>query len=287
MGYVSVVIPYAENWYFDTVLDGIRDTLTNQRQDVQVSVVAPGPAARHAVTRILEQHLTDPACLGAIAMHFRLTGLHADRVHRSGKPVVLIGGRSEDFPVVRIDDTGTARVAVQHLIDLGLENIAYIGGYTADPDHFTIRADRARGYSDAMRDAGLETQASIRPSAFEFEAAKSVAMHMLQHQGRPTAVFAVVDEVAFGVIAAARDLGLRIPRDLSIIGIDDHKDATALQLTTMRQNPAAVGTAASARLLGETTIEDQVIPTELLLRTSTGPPPGSRPGILRRLLTKR
>ncbi|MFD1720432.1 LacI family DNA-binding transcriptional regulator [Amnibacterium endophyticum] len=296
MATVSVAIPYASKWYFEAALRGMRAAAAEDGHELDVWVEAPGPAARAAVATLIEQHLADSACIGAIAVHFRLHGDQVGRVLRSGKPVVLVGGRPDELPVVRLDDVEVARRAVQHLIDLGHRDIAHLAGAVTDPDDITIRADRVRGYSEAMRDAGLEMQASVRASAFDVGEATSAALRLLSADERPTAVFAAVDEMALGVLDAARTLGLAVPRDLSVIGIDDHDDSAAAGLTTMRQSPEAVGRAAVARLLGRTDVDDQVMDVELVVRTSTAPPPGpvaARPqrglkrGLLDRLVRRR
>ena len=286
MAIVSVVIPYADNWYFESVLSGVRSAAAEDGHELDVWVEPPGPTARRTVTARIEEHLADPRYVGAVAMHFRLHGEQVERVTRFGKPVVLIGGRSDELPVVRLDDAELAREAVQHLLDLGHHNIAHLGGSVTAPDDFTVRADRVRGYSEAMRDAGLEMQARVRACAFDIEEATRAALNLLSGEGRPTAVFAVVDDVAFGVLAAARELGLSVPRDLSVIGVDDHDGSAAAGLTTMRQVPAEVGRAAVARLLGRTDVDDQVIDVHMVVRTSTAPPPGAPQGLLARLLRR-
>lgn len=279
MAIVSVAVPFAANWYFDTVLRGVRAAMAEDGHELDVWVEPPGPAARQRVADRMAEQLADPSCIGAIAVQFRLQGPQVEQVTRSGKPVVLVGGPSDELPVVRLDDVAIARRAVQHLIDLGHHDIAHLGGSVTAPDDFTIRADRVRGYSEAMADAGLEMQATVRASAFELGEATRAATSLLSAPDRPTAVFAVVDDVAFGVLAAARELGLSVPRDLSVIGIDDHDGAAEAGLTTMRQLPAEVGRAAAARLLGRTDEDDQVIDVEMVLRTSTAPPRGLGPSV--------
>jgi DNA-binding LacI/PurR family transcriptional regulator len=95
---------------------------------------------------------------------------------------------------------------------------------------------------------------------------------------RPTGIVAASDEMAIGVRESARRLGLRVPEDLSVIGIDDYSLSGVLGLTTVRQDVAGQGTAAARLLLRALTEEDDspeqiVLPTELVVRESTGPPP--------------
>lgn len=105
---------------------------------------------------------------------------------------------------------------------------------------------------------------------------------------RPTAVFAASDEIAIGVILAARELGLSVPEDLSVIGIDDHPLAELFGLTSIRQDPPQQGELAVALILealaagsrGEETppARHTTIPASLVIRTSTSVPRGARIG---------
>ncbi len=105
------------------------------------------------------------------------------------------------------------------------------------------------------------------------------ALELLSGSRRPTAVLAASDEMAVGVLGAALKLGLRVPEDLSVTGIDDHDVAEPLGLTTIRQNIAAEGAAAARALLAllgilsRTEATDHEVPVELVVRRSTGPPP--------------
>ena len=107
---------------------------------------------------------------------------------------------------------------------------------------------------------------------------RASAMALLSGPDRPTAVLAASDEMALGVWGAARQLGLEVPRDLSIVGIDDHELAPVFGLTTVRQDVAAQGVAAASTLLAllglydPSAIPDQTFPVELVIRGSTTAP---------------
>ena len=125
---------------------------------------------------------------------------------------------------------------------------------------------------------------SFAASAWVFESdwsagdANASALALLSGPDRPTAVLAASDEMALGVLGAAHQLGLEVPRDLSIVGIDDHDLAAVLGLTTVRQAVAAQGLAAAQTLLGllglvtPEMMPEQTFPVELVVRTSTGRP---------------
>ena len=292
---VEVAVPFQDNWYFDVVCDGIADRMRTVGGDVGVRITTqrPGAEGRARVTELLHEALADPDCIGAIAVHFEFKPPQVERLLGHGKPVVVIGGRCAGLPSVFVDDEGVARRATQHLLALGHVSIAHLAGYALSPDDFTMRTDRVRGYSDAMRIAGLDEHSQVKPCEFTHDAAYRAARELLADPDRPTAVFAVADELAFAVLDAAQDLGLKVPEDLSVIGIDDHRDAASRGLTTWLQDPAEAGAAAADRLLGVVDEDEQLLGSVLIPRTSTAPPairapegPPARRSLLSRLLSR-
>ncbi|MGN6742885.1 MAG: LacI family DNA-binding transcriptional regulator, partial [Amnibacterium sp.] len=115
-------------------------------------------------------------------------------------------------------------------------------------------------------------------AGFQMPPAKVAARALLDSPDRPTAVFAGSDEMAFGVLLAAAELGLRVPEDLSVVGIDDHAWSEAFGLTTVRQDPQAQGATAARIVLDELQgrpSKQRVVRAEcsLVLRRTTAPPP--------------
>ncbi|MBW4043074.1 MAG: LacI family transcriptional regulator [Acidobacteria bacterium] len=286
MRFIAAAVPFADRWYFDQVLAGAADRAHAHATAVRVVVHAPGPRAHRLVAEDFAQQLEDRDCIGALSVQFDIDAEDAQLL-RSDHPVVVIGGRSGGLPSVFIDDAAAARQATEHLLALGHVRIAHLAGYTTAPDDFAMRGDRVRGYSAAMGAAGFEEISQIVPSGFEYGDARRAAVRLLSGADRPTAVFAVSDEVAFAVLDAAAELGLAVPRDVSVIGVDDHEDAERRGLTTIAQHPRALGRAAAARLFGETQNDQQRHEVELVLRASTDVPRGHQPhtrrGVLGRL----
>ena len=110
---------------------------------------------------------------------------------------------------------------------------------------------------------------------FTVDGGRSAAHVLLRRRSPPTAMFALSDEMAFGAIVAARDLGLTIPDDLSLIGVDDHEVSEVLGLSTVRQQVVEHGASAARALLvhladGGASRRSGVTPPELVVRTSTG-----------------
>jgi DNA-binding LacI/PurR family transcriptional regulator len=272
MSYVGVVVPFAGRWYFDQVLAGAETKAREHGAELRVTVRAPGPGAHREVARHLADLFADPDCVGALSISFDLDAEDARLLAAHDRPVVVVGGRSAHLPSVFIDDIATARLATEHLLSLGHRSVAHLAGYATAPDDFAMRGERVRGYSEAMAAAGLEERSRVVPAMFSREAAQRASRELLTSDDRPTAVFAVADEIALAVVDTAEELGLEVPRDLSVIGVDDHPDAAVRGLTTVRQDPEALGAAAAARLLGETQEDAQRQDVELVVRTTTGGP---------------
>ena len=119
----------------------------------------------------------------------------------------------------------------------------------------------------------------ILGSDWTAEAAARDSLVLLSGDDRPTAIVAASDEMAIGVRESARRLGLRVPEDLSVMGVDDYVLSEVLGLTTVRQDVGAQGQRAAEILLAtllegaETTELEVVVPTQLVVRDSTGPAP--------------
>jgi DNA-binding LacI/PurR family transcriptional regulator len=187
---------------------------------------------------------------------------------------VLIGGSALGFPTVMIDDLSAARIATEHLRGLGHTRIAHFTASDEAQSHHLILRRRVKGYRAAMESGGLEPEViehDLDPSA-----AYDAARRALQRPNRPTAVFAVSDDIAIAVLAAARDLDLRPGHDLSVVGVNDQPEALEEGLTTVRQQPAEMGATAVDMLVaglrpGLDPQQSRLHPSTLVTRSSTGP----------------
>jgi DNA-binding LacI/PurR family transcriptional regulator len=190
-------------------------------------------------------------------------------------PIVLLNNqRPGDYAYsVTIDNVGSARHAVEHLLGLGHRRIAYIGhssGYASE-------RDRRQGYELALTQAGVALNpAWIVQADSSPEGGAAAAAVLDRMDPRPTAIFCYNDITALGVLAYARERGLNVPRDWSVVGFDDLFLSQHLYppLTTVRQPMLDMGRAAAEVLLGliagkETTARVQM-PGELIVRQSTG-----------------
>jgi LacI family transcriptional regulator len=180
------------------------------------------------------------------------------------------------LPTVESDSYGGAQQAVRYLIELGHRRIGFIAGR---PD-LRSAAARDAGYRAALAEAGLAFDpALVGVGRYEEDVARESARRMLTLPDRPTAIFAANDLSALSIVGVARDMGLTVPADLSVIGFDDVPDAARAEpaLSTVRQPMQRLGAAAAqlvvALMNGETPEATHIrLPTRLVPRGTTAPP---------------
>jgi LacI family repressor for deo operon, udp, cdd, tsx, nupC, and nupG len=274
---VAVAVPVVNTWYFSEVVAAAEAVLADAGYDVLV-ISTPTPARRTAfVVQAGRQRRVD----GVIVVDLALAPDEIDALVRSGVPGVTSGFRTGSFPSVTTDNVAIGHVATSHLLGLGHERVGLITGQAEDPLHFSVPDDRLRGYRTALEKQGLAADPALEQSGnFSVEGGREAVQSMLDLADPPTAVLALSDEMAFGAVAAIRARGLRVPEDVSVLGVDDHDLAQIMDLTTVRQPVDRQGSTAARLLIAELEGDgggrpaDVELPTELVVRGSTGPAPG-------------
>ena len=192
-------------------------------------------------------------------------------------PVIATNRHPGDWmPAVVGDDVEGGRMATEHLLALGHRRIGVIAG----PRHASTAVERVAGFRLAheQRDLAVD-DALVVHSDFEVEGGVVGAHTLLSLSDPPTAIFAVNDTAAIGVMGAARQRGLRVPDDLSIVGYNDISVVAQLPtpMTTVHSPTALMGTVAVERLLaaiGDGALQGATLPVSLVVRSSTGRPAG-------------
>lgn len=193
-------------------------------------------------------------------------------------PVVLLEARHHSYSSVDYDHQIGAFKAVSHLVELGHRDIAIIGGKPETRLYSPIGKERLKGYRMALAMADIPVRDQLIMSGeWTSTDARSCATALLTGNRPPTAIFATSDVQAAGVLMAARELGVRVPDDLSVVGYDNLPVAEYLSLTTMWQHQDLLARNAATLLLeelrsGVRTGERVVLQPELVVRTSTGAP---------------
>ncbi|MDQ1556407.1 MAG: hypothetical protein QOI02_1409 [Actinomycetota bacterium] len=273
---VGVIIPFINRWFFGEVLEGIESSLTGAGYDLTLYRVSDDPEQRR---RVFDYFLVRKRVDAVIAVGIELTAQEILLLRSLGKPIVGLGGRIEGIPTLSIDDVEAARVATAHLLSLGHTRIMHLGGDQHEQLDFRVHAQRLSGFEQAMQDAGRST-ADVRAVPFSIPGGYATALRILADpRTRPTAIVAGCDEIAIGVILAARQLGIQVPTQLSVIGIDDHYLAEMFALTTLSQAPEAQGRMAVDLLMNELrqpsrpeSVERITVPVRLRVRSSTTAP---------------
>ena len=211
---------------------------------------------------------------GLVAITLGPTAAELDRLTEAGLPLVLIDQAHDTVPAVTVDDVEGGRLATEHLLALGHERIAFAGTEEPMDFRFTATSRRREGYAEALAAAGLEApeRELVLLGAHGREGGAATGRRLLDRPAPPTAVFAVSDMTALGVLEAADELGLRVPEDLSVVGFDDVEVARYAGLTTVAQ-PLRESGAHGAELLldmlegrGGTA---RRLPLELVVRATT------------------
>jgi alanine racemase len=283
---IGILTPHAlsssfSNPFFGMFAEGV--ALATEASGYSLHFISP---LRGSLGRAIGQASVD----GFIAVGLSSRHPEVETILRAGLPMVLVDSSSIDRrPAIEVDDRGGARAAAEHLLALGHRAILVMAVEPAvdatrdDPD--TVVNRRMAGYRDALGAAGVELRPEdIVAGAASIEGGQAAFRRAWEGGLRPTAVLAMSDAMAIGAMRAARDLGSRVPADLSVVGFDDVDLATQTDppLTTVHQPIRRKGRDAARLLLS---LVDEGRPdapssrrleTRLVVRASTAAP-GRRP----------
>jgi LacI family transcriptional regulator, repressor for deo operon, udp, cdd, tsx, nupC, and nupG len=275
---VALVVPHLSRWFFGTMLEAIESVLRDADLDVLLYHVGDLDDRREFFERLPARRKVD----AVVVVAFPVEEAERLRLELMGVQIIAAGGQHAVYPYVCIDDIAAGRQAMDHLIFLGHRRIAMIEAI--DPDQPTRPSGRSTAYHDALTDAGITIDPHLVVATdWGGEQGAEAMGRLLSLRDPPTAVYAHSDEVALGAIRTIRRAGLRIPEDISVVGIDDHPLASLTDLTTVRQPVHAQGTAAAQLLLallrGDPGVNRSVtLATQLVIRRSSAPPRSSKNG---------
>lgn len=271
-GLVGVMVPGVQAEYFGQLVDGVSEAL--YEHDVRV-VLCP-TRNEHERERSLLARLMHGTTDGAIIVHPTETNEELLQIRLREYPLVVIDPPQlidRSIPVVGSAHWSGGRVATEHLLQLGHRRIAVITG----PMQWSASKDRLAGYRSALQAADIQPSAELEvESDFMVEGGILAAERLLSLENRPTAIFALNDNMAVGVLHAARRRGISVPEELSVVGVDDAGLAAIVvpRLTSIRQPLQEMGRVAVSvlwRILQERTIEPApiLLSTQLMVREST------------------
>jgi DNA-binding LacI/PurR family transcriptional regulator len=272
-GNVKIVVPTLTSWFYAQAASTAQRIF--QHQGIPSTVLSfhhePGrvPPVPGSLDQLVQQAARDTS--GVLAMGLELGTPHVDALQGSGTAVLQLGQAARHLDSVGIDDELAAWTATSHLLELGHWNLALLAGTDS-----TMTARRA-GFERALAENDVETEQDfIVTTGTSMDSGYRAMNELIAYRGRPTAVVAGCDEIAFGALKALEEHGLTAPEDLSHVGIDDHPMSSLLHLSTVAQ-PVEDQAAVAASLLAERILSGtslgyprrQLLPTTVVPRRST------------------
>lgn len=268
---ILVIVPDIANSFYSRVLDGIEEAAKQSGFSPLLANSADDPEfERNCIEMVRARRVDGIIQLGARSIEDLL-----QRESGSDVPFVHAVERTDrsHAPSVGIDNVEAARLMTQHMISLGHQNIGVIGG-SASSD---ITIHRLNGYKAALSEAGISFDSTlVEYGEYSATSGMDSARSLLARAPAISAVFCLSDEIAFGVMSAARELGIALPQDLSIAGFDNVEfgQYTVPPLTTVRQPSRRMGACAMELMLellsspGNPTTKTVIMDAELVIRES-------------------
>ena len=228
-GTIGVLVPRLSDTVMAILFEEVALVCAQRSGFAIVATTHDDPRAERAAADSLLQQRVD----GLILTTARLDDDFTAQLRANGVPHVLALRTDGVSPSSTGDDELGGYLATRHLLDLGHRRIGVVAG----PSYASSAVGRLRGYRNAVQEAGADVDDGlVRASTFGMESGDDVARTLLAGPHRPTAIFAVNDNTAIGVLAAAQSLGLTVPHDLSVVGYNDIPLSARLPvpLTTVR-----------------------------------------------------
>jgi LacI family transcriptional regulator len=272
LGVIAVLVPDLTNPFFTEIVHKIEDVANEQGLTVVLGNSDERPEREADFLRTVAALRVDGAIIGATG-----DGAVASvrRLQAAGIPVVALDRRVGKLPIDIVLGAATepAQLLTQHLIQHGHRRIGMIGG----PASASTSRERADGYRQALREAGIEADPSLyRESRFSRSDGSKIGRELLEQPGPPTALLTANSFLAFGAMDAAESLGLSVPKDLAIASFDDFEIGPREPILTCADQPASeIAELAARRLLARLRGDDSeprtlTVGTDLRIRTSCG-----------------
>lgn len=268
---LGAVMPRLTDGVIATMFSGVQDAAEEAGYSVLLSSPPDTPEGIRRAAGFVASRNVDGLIMSSV---HRPGADFVSSISTYGTPLLLLSRHADSgLPAVTSDDREGGRLAARHLLELGHRRFGIVAG----PDHASTAHDRVEGFLDGIREGGgAVADIAVEPSAFEVDGGVAAAHALLAQNPRPTAIFSVNDTAAIGALGVARDLGLTVPIDLSIVGFNDIPIAAQLPiaLTTIRTQAHAMGVSAVEQLLhliAGRTPTSVTLPVELVPRQTTGP----------------
>ena len=273
-GLIGVIIPKINSYTTGEIVAGISSTLEPLRYQMLLANTNNSVAEEAAAYDLFRRQRV----AGVLHLGTTVNGGLVDAIREAGLPIVMIGQDASHLGITSViqNERSAARQMTEHLLGRGHTRIGLV---TVGEEDLQVGGERTAGYGDALRAWGLPVDPElIVRASFRAEAGEEAAERLLRMTGdaRCTAILAVTDRLAVGVMACLHDRGIRVPDDMAVAGMGDSDMARMVRpaLSTVHYDYADTG-AEAARLMLEMRetkngkVSRAVMPYRLVLRRST------------------
>lgn len=270
-GRIGVITPYFTAPSFVQRLRGVAEALKQTRYELVIYTVYSAQNLRSYLETLPLTHYLD----GLIILSLQFDDKFAQRLVDYQLPTVLVEYPHTVLNSVEIDDVAGGKLAGQYLVSQGHRSIGFVGDTTVPEYGIHPITQRLSGFRKALQAADISLlEQNLLLVPYDAEITHQKALAFLSNPDHPTAIFAATDLQAVGVIRAARELGLRIPQDIAVLGFDDLDLAEYVGLSTIRQHLDESGRIAAELLLSSISGKSQAIqhiqlPLEIVERETT------------------
>ena len=271
---IGVVVPNLVTHYYAAVLDGIEDEARKEGYSViSANTHEDTDSEIRAIDNFISLHVEGIiACLSQNTTDYS----HFEEIANMGIPLVFFGRTclTDRFSSVTANGDEAAFQATQHLIDTGSRRIAFIGG----PNHLDMVKRRKHGYLEALRENRIPIDRNlVACEKIDYQWALETTSRLLSlpKEERPDAILAFNDIITFAAFTAIKQLGLRIPEDVALIGFTDdvHAQYVTPKLSAIEDQSRLMGQTACRLLLknigGDSKIYREIVPQKLVIRESS------------------
>jgi LacI family transcriptional regulator len=274
---IGIIVPDVSNLFFNDILRGVETEARRNGYSIILCDSNEDPVQEQELLTVLIRRRVDGILLASTQAH-----LMESRLAMRRPPIVCFDRAPGGFagPAVVVDNVLASHEATRHLIELGHQRIAIIAG----PETTLTGSGRLEGFRKALQEAHLPLREEyIRPGGFSTQGGYRAALEILQLPNPPTAVLVCNNRMTLGLMRALRDLGLKCPHEISVVGFDDFdwSDLFSPRLTTIVQPSYEMGRRATEMLLQVVQAPAQhldsgernrlVLKAELRVRESTAP----------------
>jgi DNA-binding LacI/PurR family transcriptional regulator len=264
---IGMIVPEFHNRFFPNVIMGAHQVLTAEGYNLTIMQSNESFAVEVANTKAMLANRIDGLLISLTQETNSFE--HLQVFEKRGIPLVLFNRVCDDVraPKVVVNDFEAAFMAVEHLIENGYERIAHLGG----PLNLLVSRERMNGYHAAMEKYGKPVEEElVIQGMLSQQKARIYGKYLLDLENRPDAIFAVNDSAAIEIMLMAREMGIRIPDELGVVGFSDNPESAYIGpgLTTVRQPTIEIGETTARWVLQMIDSEEELsMPQERILKT--------------------